>query len=167
MMWLPLSTAVLAASAIVGVILAAAALQRNARVERENRARQIHLDYLQVAMAHPHLSGPAHIKLKTDDGALFKVAVDVDFEKYEWFVSYLLSAAGVIWDAVGSEHIVGRLMKLQVSYHADYIALYGADRVYLKYWLERHGREIDAGLKIAQERKDHERRNYDMRTVAA
>jgi hypothetical protein len=129
-----------AAAAVVALFIAIGTILVSRRIQREQTARKAHLDYIQMAMNHPKLAYPTELILGAEDGRHFWGGESEEFEKYEWFVSYLLSTASYVWDAVGDQHILGRLMALQVAYHSEYLSKYRFRRQYLMDWFEGDGR---------------------------
>ncbi len=39
------------------------------------------------------------------------------FAQYEWFLSSMLNTADFIWDSVDYQHVLARLLRLQVAYN--------------------------------------------------
>jgi len=114
--WADFGTLIGGTAAAVGVFIASVAagfawgqITAGKQAQRESFARQTYADYLQLAIQYPsYASG----NRPGDKEA---------FERYEWFVSYMLNACEhVLLFVTGSEQWRA-CVRSQLSYHRDYL----------------------------------------------
>jgi hypothetical protein len=97
----------------VGVLVALGAAyyaRRQILAQREIVARQIYSEYLKLAIQYPELAcgvQPADPK---------------EFERYEWFVSFMLNACEHILFYVPEDPRWRDCMVSQIGYHAEYLS---------------------------------------------
>ena len=109
--------------ALAAAVIALVAVNRNFRSQRIHDAEAAWQDYLKLCIANPEFASPMdedysskyNYQNETFDGSREK------FHKYTWFVSYLLTAVGVMKRAHPSDKFWDEMLTLQVSYHKPYI----------------------------------------------
>lgn len=137
-------------TAVLALLLAAITIFVGRRVQREQTARKAHLDYLNIAMANPSLAVPVKVQIRDAAGQLFMDGADPAFEKYEWFVGYMLGTASYVWESVGTRHPLYEMMVLQVAYHYEYLQAYRNNRNYLKIWSKKYGSQLERGIELGK-----------------
>jgi hypothetical protein len=151
-------------SGIAAAIVAAAgfsvgiwAIFENARLQREQTARNAYVRYLERAFEHPYFACPpddAKLDLQNEmleiDGEL--TLPKKTFAQYEWFLSSMLNTADFIWDSVDYDHVLAKLMRLQVAYHWSYLEHFIRDdkREYVSLWYAKNKRHIDDGIALGR-----------------
>ncbi|MGA8616641.1 MAG: hypothetical protein WB760_34080 [Xanthobacteraceae bacterium] len=134
------------------------AIFKNAKLQREQTARNAYVRYLERAFENPYFACPpdgANIDLH---GEMFGINTDLAFRKktfaeYEWFISSMLNTADFIWESVGYNHVLAKLMRLQVAYHWEYFDHFnveGGHKEYLKLWYGKNKRHIDDGISLGK-----------------
>jgi hypothetical protein len=139
-------------SGVAAAIVAAAgfsvgiwAIFENARSQREQTARNAYVRYLERAFEHPYFACPpddAKFDLQSEmleiDGEL--TLPKKTFAQYEWFLSSMLNTADFIWDSVDYDHVLAKLMRLQVAYHWSYLEHFvrGNKREYVSLWYAKN-----------------------------
>jgi hypothetical protein len=133
------------------------AIFENARLQREQTARNAYVRYLERAFDHPYFACPP-------DGAnidLINETFEIDgeppmlkksFVQYEWFLSSMLNTADFIWDSVDYDHVLAKLMRLQVAYHWSYFEYFTRNnkRDYVNLWYAKNKRHIDDGVAMGR-----------------
>ena len=104
-----------AGATAVGVIVALVAASityyqyRGAKeIQRETTAKQIYSNYLELAIQYPNLTSgimPSDL---------------LEYERYEWFVSFMLNVFEHILNAVGNDEEWRKTVVGQIEYHQDY-----------------------------------------------
>jgi hypothetical protein len=133
----------------IGICIAILAIVANRRAQREQTARNAHLKYIELAMSNYTLAFPEDGRLDFNDEQYNKN--DADWDRYEWFVSFLLSTCSYVWECVGRNHPLSRMMRLQVAYHWPFIEHYRDKREYLSLWAEVHPKEFKEGIALGKD----------------
>jgi Uri superfamily endonuclease len=97
---------------VVGLIAAGFAFGQMAAAKQSQReaiARGIYSNYLQLAMENPSFARGS------------QPAEDLEFERYEWFVSYMLNACEHILLFVSDKSGWEQCVAAQLSYHVEYL----------------------------------------------
>lgn len=140
------------------ICVAVWAIRANRRAQREQTARNAHLKHIELTIAHWTLAIPDPSQLDFNK-EMYNGTAD-EFDRYEWFVSFLLSTASYVWESVGREHSLARLMRLQIAYHWPYIEHFKDKRDYSAIWYDAHKEDIDEGLALGKAHyQDHEPQN--------
>jgi hypothetical protein len=133
------------------------AIFKNARLQREQTARNAYVRYLERAFDHPYFACPpdgANIDLMNEtfetDGE--STMLKKSFIQYEWFLSSMLNTADFIWDSVDYDHVLAKLMRLQVAYHWGYFEHFtrNSKKEYVNLWYAKNKRQIDDGVALGR-----------------
>jgi hypothetical protein len=111
MEWKEIAGNIPLALAALGLCATAIQVHRNRTSQRENTAKSIYRDYLQMAVNDPLLA----------DGDFQKITTSNGLEKYRWFVSYLLWACEEIIEFAPKDEIWDRDVRQQIGYHRQYL----------------------------------------------
>ncbi len=149
----------------LGFSAAVWAVVENRRVQREQTARNAYIKYLELALANPWLSCPRDRDIQEFDKRCFGSASDDStkeemFEKYEWFLSVLLNTADFIWTSVKPDHVLSKLMELQVAYHWRYFQIYKEKKEYVALWYPLHKDKINSGIELGRKYDTEERKDW-------
>jgi hypothetical protein len=119
------ATVVTAAVASIALIFSWAQIRAGRMVQREAYARELYRDYLKIAFEYPQLANPSLGKF---DFAQRTIDDDrKDFERYEWFISFLLDACDEI---LRTDTQTARMntrsewyetIRTQISFHRGYL----------------------------------------------
>jgi hypothetical protein len=147
---LPVATICIPLVSAIGICVAIWAIRANRKAQREQTARNAHLRYLELAIAHSALAFPdgQQLDLKNET---FNDDED-EFAQYEWFVSFLLSTASYIWESVDRNHPLSEMMRLQLTYHWPYFDYYKDERQYLIIWNAEYRKDILESIKYGKNR---------------
>ncbi|MFM8332100.1 MAG: hypothetical protein ACKN9T_10465 [Candidatus Methylumidiphilus sp.] len=113
------SALVTAVIALVALIIAVVQVVVSKHEARLGIAKSIYKDYLALAFANPQLSSPSYPK-NSPRFKTFSKSTD-DYERYEYFVSYLLFAAEEILDLTKNSTAWRNTLRDQIRWHALYL----------------------------------------------
>lgn len=97
-----------------GTIIGVRQIRSAHTAQREVLARQIYYDYLKLCVAEPIFASGQWKNCKDIPEA-------IAFEKYEWFVTVMLTACESILLHVAQDDEWIKAIKCQLEYHKDYI----------------------------------------------
>src|SRR5215469_6261088 len=121
-----------AALIAVGAVLAAFLQVRAARsVQREGVARQAYSGYLKLCFAEPAFASGNWQK------SFPAIPENLQFEKYEWFVSVMLNACEAILLHVADKDEWIETIRSQIGYHIEYIRSLNFQKNYAPHYSPR------------------------------
>src|SRR5271156_4565286 len=88
-------------------------MRENRAISRNADAQESYRSYLEACVNNPELSSPNYEKIKIDSHKR---------EKYNWFVSYFLSASEKILVVAGHDPEWINAVKLNIGYHKDFLS---------------------------------------------
>jgi hypothetical protein len=113
------ATSATAAIAVVALIVAYIQVRVSKRESRLGVAKAIYKDYLALAFANPKFSSASY-PLDAPGIQTFSRNAD-EYERYEFFVSYLLFAAEEVLDLTKNSPAWRATLRDQLRYHALYL----------------------------------------------
>ncbi len=114
-----IATAVAAFLAFCAAIIAAWQLLAAKYEARNSLVKSNYKDYLRLAFEFPRFSSPSY---PTTNPPYYAIESNpAEFERYEFYVSYLLFAAEEILDFKRNDEIWREVLKDQLRYHALYL----------------------------------------------
>jgi hypothetical protein len=166
--WKDLASIVAVGVAMASMIIALNAYLANRRNQRDTIIQGAYADYLKMALENADLAFPRDQKLDLDKQQLNDSGKD--FERYEWFVSSMLSTVYLIlevqndqrwWFVLFSQSEDRRvqadnkfwreMIENQIAYHWQYLSRFRHSKLYLKNWDTRLRTVIDEGIRKGQE----------------
>lgn len=122
-----ISAVIVSLSLIASLFVAVYTINRNRKIQQSLKAQDLWSTYLQKAIEYPALAYPAgHVPrfdydAKTVLNAEGKADKD-EFERYEWFVSYLLLTSKEILQHFPHDDFWIKTIQNQIRYHKRYFA---------------------------------------------
>lgn len=108
------ATAVAALAALLALGVAWFQVKAGREAQQETVAKEIYREYLRLALEHPRYAYPNYAHLSANPEG-------EDFQRYEWFVSFLCYASEEILEMFDDEPGWQSTIASQLSYHHDYI----------------------------------------------
>jgi hypothetical protein len=145
-----------AVAVVVGVVVAVFTIYMNARIQREQTARNAYIKYIELAFQHPQFSSPNWEKFDFDKESFSladhdpKEKKELQFEQYEWFVSVMMNTAHLVFTTTHRDPVLQDLMILQIAYHWKYIDHFKTKRKYLEYRHSQYKKQIDEGVRLGK-----------------
>jgi hypothetical protein len=109
--WLEITRGLTSAVALLAVLVAWRQLTLNRVNQRETTAKTTFREYLKLAVQHPEFAC-----------ADYKDLSDVERERYEWLVGYLLWSIEELLEFKAGDDVWTKSLRLHLSYHRDYLA---------------------------------------------
>jgi hypothetical protein len=101
---------------VIAAVLAIRQLRSSEKSQKEATAKEIFKEYLLIAFEHPAFS--------VMDSSVLKVKPDgLEFERYKWFVSYMLFACEEILDLFPNSKEWTETIERNLGYHKNYLKI--------------------------------------------
>jgi hypothetical protein len=130
--------------ALGSAIIAYSSLKRVRRSQKEAQARGLFTDYQKLAMQYPIFAFPERFADRYDFANIAVNKSTEEFERYEWFISFLLVTAREILELYPDDEFWADAIRRNVGYHHKFIKWRASQS---PEWLAQKGKRVEKILR--------------------